>query len=320
MKYGPGRPCRHKNHGNTSAPFFNGRGRRVEVTLFPIKMKHSFIHLLLFLCLGLLAVLPTRALSEELDLINRPMNASGLTGLLVTTSPFTLETGVVETGVAVFSENSKRPDYTLTEYAALIAIGTGKGTELAVRGSSFHKQSSLSATENGRDIEAAFKWNFSKSKPESPAYPAFAMIIAGIAPTGDQDMGVNRVHNWGARFGLSAGNDIGWREHILSVYIDALMTIRDLSDTRYRDRYQTLHAGMLLPISKYRNLQLFIEYAVVSGKEVIDVDGLDYSSFIYGLRLVSERLNLTIGTQFLHKDMEGFENTERIIGMLSVKF
>jgi hypothetical protein len=293
----------------------------MRVNPIQMKMKLAFIYLLLFLCLGLLTMLPTRAFSEELDLINRPMNASGLTGLLVTTSPFTLEPGAVETGIAVFSENSKRPDYTLTEYAALIAVGTGKETELAVRGCSFHRQSSLSTTENGvGDIEAAFKWNFSKSKPESPAYPAFAMIITGIAPTGDQDMGVNRVHNWGARFGLSAGNDIGWREHILSVYIDALMTIRDLSDTRYRDRYQTLHAGILLPISKYRNLQLFIEYAVVSGKEVIDVDGLDYSSFIYGLRLVSERLNLTIGTQFLHKDMEGFENTERIIGMLSVKF
>jgi hypothetical protein len=308
MKYGPGRPCRRKNYGNTAA-------------LIQMKMKLSFINVLFMLGLGLLVILPTRAFSEELDLINRPINASGLTGLLVTTSPFTLETGAVETGLAVFSENSKRPDYTLTEYAALISVGTGKGTELAVRGSSFHKQSSLSGTENGTgDIEAAFKWNFSKSKPESPAYPAFAMIIAGIAPTGDEDMGVNRVHNWGARFGLSAGNDIGWRDHVLSIYVDALMSIQDLSDDRYRDRYQTLHAGMLLPISKYRNLQLFIEYSAVSGKNVINVDGLDYSSFIYGLRLVSERLNLTIGTQFLHKDIEGYENTERIIGMLSVKF
>ncbi len=281
-------------------------------------MKKKIIFLLL---LSLPISLPTRTFSEELDLINRPMNASGLTGLIVTTSPFTLEPGVVETGLAVFSENSKRPDYTLTEYAALISVGTGKGMELAIRGSSFHKQSSLSATESGTgDIEAAFKWNFLKSKSESPAYPAFAMIIEGIAPTGDQGMGVNRVHNWGSRFGLSAGNDIGWRDHVLSVYLDALMTIRDLSDTRYRDRYQTVHAGILLPISKYRNLQLFIEYAAVSGKKVIDVDGLDYSSFIYGLRLVSERLNLTIGTQFLRKDLEGYENTERIIGMLSIKY
>jgi hypothetical protein len=284
-----------------------------------MKMRKPYIYLLLMLSLP--ALLPARAFSEELDFINRPLNATGLTGLLITTSPFSLEPGAVETGISVFSENSKRPDYTLSEYAALISVGTGKGTELALRGSSFSIKSPTATSARGAgDVELSFKWNFLKTNPESPSVPALAMIITGITPTGDKETGMNRVQNWGARVGLSTGTDIGWREHILGIYVDAQMAVQDLSDARYRDRYQIIHAGMLLPISKYRNLQVLIEYAVVSGKDVINIDGSDYTAFTYGLRLVSERLNLTVGTQFLHKNMEGDNNSERIIGMLSAKF
>jgi hypothetical protein len=286
-----------------------------------MKMRTPFIYLLLVLSLP--ALLPTRAFSEELDFINRPMNATGLTGLLITTSPFSLEPGVVETGIAIISENSKMPDYTLSEYAALISVGTGKGTELAVRGSFFSKKSPTEASERGAgDLQVSFKWNFLKIIPESPSVPAVAMIITGIAPTGDAKTGTNRVQNWGARFGLSAGTDIGWREHVLGIYVDAQMAVQDLSDERYRDRYHTIHAGMLFPISKYRNLQVLIEYAAVSGKDIINIDGADYTAFTYGLRLVSERLNLTVGTQFMYKEkeVEGYDNSERIIGMLSAKF
>src|SRR3990170_4084241 len=99
-----------------------------------MKMKKPFIYILL--TLSFLVILPTRVPAEELDVINRPVNVSGLSGLLVTTLPFSLEPGAVETGIAVFSENSKRPDYTISEYIATISVGTGKGTEIAVRGSS----------------------------------------------------------------------------------------------------------------------------------------------------------------------------------------
>jgi hypothetical protein len=286
-----------------------------------MKMRKPFIYLLLVL--SLLPLLPTRAFSEELDFINRPLNAIGLTGLLMTTSPFSLEPGAVETGISIISENSKIPDYTLSEYAALISVGTGKGTELAIRGCSFSKKSPTAASERGAgDVEVSFKWNFLKTNPESPSVPAVAMIMTGIAPTGDTKTGRNRVQNWGARFGFSAGTDIGWREHILGIYVDAQLAVQDLSDERYRDRYHTLHAGMLFPISKYRNLQVLIEYAAVSGKDVINIDGSDYTAFTYGLRLVSERLNLTVGTQFMYKEkeVEGYDNSERIIGMLSAKF
>jgi len=304
-----GTPCSCENAGAGTAALVKNN----------MKMKKPLICLLL--TFSFLVILPLRIPADELDFINRPLNATGLTGLLITTSPFSLEPGAVETGISIFSENSKIPDYTLSEYTAFISVGTGKGTELAIRGCSFSKTSPSAASERGAgDVELSFKWNFLKTNPESPSVPAVAVIITGIAPTGDKKTEMNRVQHWGALVGLSAGTDIGWREHILGIYVDAQMAFQDLSDERYRDLYHTIHAGMLFPISKYRNLQVLIEYATVSGKDVINIDGSDYTAFTYGLRLVSERLNLTVGTQFLYKEVEGYDNSGRIIGMLSAKF
>lgn len=63
-----------------------------------------------------------------------------------------------------------------------------------------------------------------------------------------------------------------------------------------------------------------MEYSLVSGKDKISLNGGDYSALTYGLRLVSERFNLTIGTQFLRKQIEGYDNSGRVIGSLSMKF
>jgi hypothetical protein len=56
-----------------------------------------------------------------------------------------------------------------------------------------------------------------------------------------------------------------------------------------------------------------------SGKDIENIDGGDYSAVTYGLRLVSERFNLTLGTQFINKATEGYNNTSKVLGTLSVK-
>ena len=128
------------------------------------------------------------------------------------------------------------------------------------------------------------------------------------------------MKNWGAHIGVSAGSEISWEDHIFGIYADAAMALHDLSNNRYRDRFGSMNAGILLPISKQRNLQLFLEYGFVGGKDVVNVYGLDYSAITYGLRMVSERVNLTIGTQFQHKELQGYGNSGKVVGMASVKF
>lgn len=280
---------------------------------------HIYTAIILTTLFSVFSFSPGQIQAEELDIVNRPINSSGLTGLLVTTSPFTLEAGRFEAGIAINDENSKRPDYTLTEYRALIAAGIGQSMELALTAPYVHKRLPDSSSETGvGDMNISWKWNFLKSNPESPIRPAAAVFITGVLPTGDR--GLNQVVNWGGRLGISAGTEISWLDHVLGIHADAQVAVQDLSNDEYRDRFQIMNAGIIFPISKYRNLQLLIEYSLVSGTNVVTVEGGDYSAFTYGLRLVSERLNLTIGTQFLHKQLENYDSSSRVIGMLSGKF
>lgn len=284
------------------------------------------MHKRLFFCICLiLAQLPffSAALSaEEIELVNRPANTSGLTGLLVTTSPFTLETGTVETGIAAFDENSSIPYFILTEYSAYIVMGIARNMELALKGSYFHEENKGEEPPKKRgagDTEIAYKWNFWR-KPQDSSLPAVALIIAGIAPTGDTEKGLNRVEHWGARVGFAAGTEITWEDHVLGMYADAYVAFQDLSDDQIRDLYHIVNAGLLFPISKHQNLQLLLEYTIVSGKERENIDGLDYTAVTPGLRLVSERFNLSMGIQFLSKESELYDDSSRVIGMVSVKF
>jgi hypothetical protein len=64
---------------------------------------------------------------------------------------------------------------------------------------------------------------------------------------------------------------------------------------------------------------MFIEFSLVTGKDD-NLGGGDYTGLTYGLRLVTERFNLTIGSQSLHKKLEGYDNSGRLIGLMSVKF
>jgi hypothetical protein len=128
------------------------------------------------------------------------------------------------------------------------------------------------------------------------------------------------VAHWGVRFGLAIGSELSWKDHLLAIYADAQVAGQDLSEDRLKDVYGMFNAGLLFPISKYQNLQILVEYSIVTGMNRISLIGGDYTALTYGIRLVSERFNLTMGTQFLHKDEDNFDNSSRVIGLMSMKF
>jgi hypothetical protein len=265
------------------------------------------------------------AFAEDLDVVNHPVNLSGLTGLLFTTAPYTLNTGTVEVGVSYVSENSVIPEYTVVNFPASISVGLPHNAELALRSSYYEITQGPTATapaeRKTNDLELLYKWNFMPPKEDS-IRPAFALILGGSVPTEDRNdtAKISSVTHWAMRFGFSGGTEITWREHILGIYADAQAIGQDLTEKRLSDFYGVYNAGLLLPISKYQNLQMFAEYSLVEGKKRLTFAGGDYSALTYGLRLVSERFNLTIGTQFLHKRNEGFGNADRMMAMMSVKF
>lgn len=284
------------------------------------------VKLIVFLSVlyALLLFWPADALTEELEIVNRPVNTSGLTGLLITTSPYTLTPGTVEIGASILSENSIRPDYTITEYPFSATVGMSNNSELAFRSSYYSitegPTGSTVITRKTGDIEMSYKWNF-MTQPEASMRPAVALIVTGIIPAdNNSDMKINSVSHWGMRLGLSVGTEVIWKDHILGIYADGQIAGKDPTEKRLRDLYAMMNAGLLFPISKYRNLQMFIEYSLITRKDAMTLGGGDYTSLTYGLRLVAERFNLTIGTQSLHKQIEGYDNSGRVIGLMSMKF
>jgi len=257
--------------------------------------------------------------AEELEIINRPVNISGLTGLLITTSPFTLPPRTFEVGVSVLSENSLVPKYVSTAYPLTISYGLALNRELALRVPYLYRSDDPDIKTRGMgDTDLSFKWTV-LPQPELGYWPGIAVIAAGTFPTGDREAGTSSVSQWGCKIGFALGSEIFWEDRIIALYADGLAAVQDLSDDMLRDSYAILNAGILFPISKYRNLQMLVEFNHRTGKDIENIDGGDYSAVTYGLRLVNERFNLTLGTQFVHKETEG-NNSSRVLGIISSKF
>lgn len=278
--------------------------------------------LLIFLCF-LFSLHTVGAHAEEIEVVNRPINTSGLTGLLITTSPYTLSPGTVEIGASILSENSIKPDFTITEYPISAAVGLSDNAEFGLKCSYYNISEGPTETRvitrKTGDLKLSYKWKF-LPHPEDSKLPGFALIVGGRIPTEDRnDQKTNSVSHWGAHLGLTAGSEISWKDHVVGIYADGQIVGQDLSDEQRSDTSWTFNAGILFPISKHQNLQMFIEYSMISGKDVATLSGGDYNTLTYGLRLVTERFNLTIGSQSLHKKLDGYENSGRVMGTMGIK-
>jgi len=264
-------------------------------------------------------LLPAALHAEELEIVNRPVNTSGMTGLLVTTSPFTLPPKSLEVGMMVLSENSLVPKYTSTAYPVTVSLGMSHNSEIALK-SAFHyvNEDPDQISRGMGDTELSYKWNF-RPQTEISSIPGIAMTLTGVFPTGDRVAGTNSVSHWGGRLGISIGSELTWEDHIIGIFADGQVAVQDLSDNELKDSYSLVNAGIVFPISKYRNLQMIIEYNQCKGKSIITIDGVDFNAVTYGLRLVSERFNFTFGTQFIHKSQEGFSDSNRVMGIMSIK-
>ncbi len=269
-------------------------------------------------CLTALMMQPVGA--EELDMVNRPVNVSGLTGLLVTTSPFILPLKTFEFSIGALSEKSNRPDYSLNELPSItLSAGVSENSELALKGSLVQETLADSTRERGTG-NTELSWKYSLyPQLETSSVPAVAVMVSAVAAGSNKDLKLNGVLHWGARIGLSAGREISWGDYVLGLYADGQLIVHDLNNDQVRDRYGLMNAGLLLPISKYRNLQMILEYSLSNGIDRETQRGGDYSALLYGLRMVTERFNLSIGSQFVRKQVEGFNNTSRIIGIMSFK-
>ncbi len=262
------------------------------------------------------------ASAQELDIINRPVNIHGMSGLIETSSPYTLPPHTIEVGLAALSEQSAVPDLSFNQMPLLtISYGASSSSEVAFRTSYIHTTTDQEAKQRGAgDAELSWKWIFLEPK-ETSSTPGAGLFLTAIVPlTRKNEAAIGGVAHWGAKLGITLGRELYWGDQLLGLYADGQIIVRDLTDDLIRDRYTMANLGLLLPISKNRNLQVIAEYGATSGVDKPTTDTIDHTVITFGLRLVTERLNITIGTQFLRKHEEGFENSSRVIADTGFKF
>jgi hypothetical protein len=185
-------------------------------------MMINIIQQVMLLCLLLFVVFcgQADATSQELDIVNRPVNLQGLTGLIVTTTPFTMPRGALEIAFSATSETSAVPDITVSEFLGSLTIGITRPWKYAP-GVVSHTGIGLDPNKKRGmgDTGLLYKWNI--IPPGEKAYiPAAAVFVAVQGLNGDRDNGFQRFHNWGAKIGLSLGREINFEEHIIGVYFD----------------------------------------------------------------------------------------------------
>jgi len=134
------------------------------------------------------------------------VNTSGLTGLLITTSPFTLRAHVRDRGNGAV-ENSLVPKFSSTSYPLTISLGLASNREIALRTAYLYRNEDPGLKSRGMgDTELSFKWSVFP-QPENHYRPGIAVLASGSsrqatkkpAPTASVTGAAGPVLPWEAR-------------------------------------------------------------------------------------------------------------------------
>jgi hypothetical protein len=266
-----------------------------------------------------------KALSEQVVVINRPPSIQGLTGLLVTDSAFTQPAGKLALGVSVLAEHSKTPDYSVYQMPLTFTWGLSNDIEVGLKGKAL-------ATENvngtGRergagDSEVLVKWRFID---QTETFPAVAIGVGGMLPTGNEDKGLNEVVHWGAKvLALVSSESSILDDSFLGLYLEAQAVFIDElvkgGTTSGAERYGTINVGMLFPLSSEGHLQAVVEYNQLLYKNNWrTLYERNFNAVTPALRYVTGHLNVSMGAQLINKEQAGYDNTVRFIGTVSYTF
>jgi hypothetical protein len=256
--------------------------------------------------------------------VNRPVNIQGLTGLIVTNSAYTQPKNSFTIGLSGMLENSNVPNYSITEGILTGTYGVTDAIEVGFKGRTVG--SSLRSPKfrkiGAGDTDLLCKWRLSSQGED---LPAIAVGAALTLPTGDQSKGFHEVKHEGVRLMLIGTHEKEMPEEdiVIGFYVEGQVVLNDQLEGRnnpYRDKYGVINAGILVPVTEGRQVQVIVEYNYVTQKNIVTPEGGNFSAVTPGLRFVTPSLNITAGVQFLTKDLTGFQNDQRYIGTLSYQF
>lgn len=257
-------------------------------------------------------------------MVYHPANIQGLTGLIVTNSAYTLPKGTFTFSLSGIGENSETPNYSLLQGIASITYGVTDRIEVGVRGKMLMSNVGSSETrESGMgDTDFLFKWRLTS---QGEYLPAFALGVGVTIPTAEETKGYSEVGHEGVRLMLIGAHEMEMPDGIvLGLYAEGQVVLIDQLEEKgsssYQEKYGVINLGVLIPVTEDNEWQVIAEFNSVSQKDIATLGETDYTAFMPGLRYVTPTLNMTVGVQFLNKDLPGVKNDLRYIATLGFLF
>lgn len=261
------------------------------------------------------------------QVINRPVNIQGLTGLILTNSAYTQPAGSVVFGISGQGEDSDTPNYSVAQGAATITIGVTDRVEVAIKGRTIGTGlgSSTDRSIGPGDTDLLLKWRFSS---QGENLPALAFGFGWTFPTGDSDNGFTEIKYEGIKLMVIASSENRvLSDGFLGIYMEAQAVLNDQLHKReespYKEKYGVVNAGILFPISDDNHLQFLFEYSRVVKRNFTVLYDRNYTGLMPGLRYVTDNFNISLGIQRINREDSGpaaDSKANRLMGTMNYRF
>jgi len=223
----------------------------------------------------------------EADSVYRGISESGLTGLGMTISPYTMGTGISAT-VNVFAEPTTGGTAIITMPSA--TLGLGRSIELSARTALI----TAPAVSEVGDTEVSAKYRF---RSMSESMPSMAIAVSAILPTAS-NAAVADVNSVSGSITVIAGGEAQVSETtVVGMYLNYSHYIID-PGTATQATYQIGKLGLMIPISDDQRMQGMLEaYLPTNKPTVTSMLGGTEPHYRIGLRYATRFLKITGGVE-----------------------
>lgn len=246
--------------------------------------------------------------------VSRALNDQGMTGLVLTTSAYSLKQGqwAVATGGS-FEDISSSPSYQEKSYPLSAAYGLSDSVELGLQTA----QVDIDGVGTGMaGLRMHAKWRFKDQKIGSPF--AAAVEAGLIVPSGNN--AYNEVNNLGLRLHVMIASEINLDNgRYIGRYAEAVLAANDLGANSIKtDNYARVNAGILYPVSDDKKLQFILEGSAVLNRNRTYLGLNNYSAVLTGLRYATPDFNLTGALEGMSRQGGSGVDTKRFVVSMGI--
>jgi len=254
---------------------------------------------------------------NQTEFIHMPASLLGPSGLIFTQSTDTLAPGRLELGIGINHQHSSIPNYVINEVSPTLTLGLPKKLEFSAHLPYLFDFGTRGSHEDAReDLDASLKWRFLDQNGERNL-PSLGLSLTYFFPfaSDNNPAGVHfgLINHWGFRALLLSSAEIDLLQpvasYVVGVYLDGGTFVRDIGTT-FGEKHGIVDAGVILPLTGSRQLQLILE-GNFTFRDKVQFEG-NYDGLTGALRFVTPHFNISAGVQHRFMLDAAVNDTDRL--------